>query len=196
LRRKALNLKDVATHATLGLHSDVSPGRFSSVERARGWGGHPVRNRPDNAPKWPNGVKAPLTISRLTGRVEKGTPSMDGSRHPGFAEATMSFAPAQVVLPDPILAEGARFRVRSLCLAPGEATSLQSHLHRSEHWVVVEGTAEVTVGVRSRLVGEGEAIHIPLGQPHRLENPGRLPVTLIAVETGCYLGEDDVVRHE
>lgn len=122
---------------------------------------------------------------------------MDGSHHPGFAEAAMSFASAKPVPNSAqLLAEGSRFRVRSLRLSPGEATSLQSHLHRSEHWIVVEGTAEVTLGHRARLVGEGEAVHIPLGQPHRLENLGRLPVTLIAVETGCYLGEDDVVRHD
>ena len=122
---------------------------------------------------------------------------MDGSHPTGFAEAPMTFlAAGSVATLAPPLATGNRFRVRSLCLSPGEATSLQSHLHRSEQWVVVEGTAEVTLGHRARLVGEGEAVHIPLGQPHRLENPGRLPVTLIAVETGCYLGEDDVIRHE
>ncbi|MFN4201905.1 MAG: phosphomannose isomerase type II C-terminal cupin domain [Tabrizicola sp.] len=99
-------------------------------------------------------------------------------------------------MPGPILARGHRFRVRTLRLAPGEATSLQSHLHRSEHWVVVEGTAEITLGVLTRLVREGEAVHVPLGRPHRLENPGRLPATLIAVETGCYLGEDDLVVHD
>jgi len=120
---------------------------------------------------------------------------MDGSRHPGFAEALTAFSTAEPVA-SPVLADGPRFRVRSLHLAPGEATSLHSHLHRSEHWVVVEGTAEITLGIRSRLVGEGEAVHIPLGQLHRLENPGRLPVTLIAVETGCYLGEDDMIRHD
>ena len=123
---------------------------------------------------------------------------MDGSLHPGFAEAPMSFATAQTAsaAPGPVLAEGSRFRVRSVRLAPGEATALHSHLHRSAHWVVVEGTAEITTDIRSRLLGEGETVHIPLGQPHRLENPGRLPVTLIAVETGCYLGEDDLIRHE
>lgn len=120
---------------------------------------------------------------------------MDGSHHPGFAETRTAFAEAEPVAV-PILAEGPRFRVRSLRLAPGQTTSLQSHLHRSEHWVVVEGSAAITVGLRARLVGEGEAIHIPLGQPHRLENPGRLPVTLIAVETGCYLGEDDLIQHD
>ena len=121
---------------------------------------------------------------------------MDGSHPQGFAEAPMTFAPGLPSLTASVLAEGPRFRVRSLHLAPGEATSLCSHLHRSEHWVIVAGTAEITLGIRSRLVSEGEAIQIPLGQPHRLENPGRLPVTLIAVETGCYLGEDDVVRHD
>ena len=89
-----------------------------------------------------------------------------------------------------------RFQVKQIMVPPGKKLSLQSHVHRSEHWVIVAGTAEITLGIRSRLVGEGEAIHIPLGQPHRLENPGRLPVTLIAVETGCFLGEDDVVRHD
>jgi mannose-6-phosphate isomerase len=121
---------------------------------------------------------------------------MDGSHPAGFSEAPMMFTTAEPVLAAPILTEGTRFRVRSLRLDPGQTTALHSHLHRSEHWVVVEGTAEITVGIRSRLVGEGEAVHIPLGQPHRVENPGRLPVTLIAVETGCYLGEDDVVRHD
>lgn len=121
---------------------------------------------------------------------------MDGLHPAGFAEARMAFGADEPVLAAPILTEGRRFRVRALHLAPGQATALQSRLHRSEHWVVVEGTAEITVGPRTRLVVEGEAIHIPLGQPHRLENPGRLPVTLISVETGCYLGEDDVLRHD
>ncbi len=121
---------------------------------------------------------------------------MDGTHHAGFAKARVAFTTAEVVPSAAVLAEGSRFRVRSLRLSPGQATSLQSHLHRSEHWVVVEGTAEVTTGICSRLVGEGEAVLIPLGQPHRIENPGRLPVTLIAVETGHYLGDDDEVRHD
>ena len=120
---------------------------------------------------------------------------MDGSGLAGFAEAAAAAFVADGPAPAITLAEGGRFRVRTLRLAPGEATTMQSHLHRSEHWVVVEGTAEITVGVRSRLVGEGDAVHVPLGQLHCLENPGRLPVTLVAVETGCYLGEDDVICH-
>ena len=124
---------------------------------------------------------------------------MDGSHATGFADAPatsiVADGPAPVG-PAALLAQGSRFRVRSLHLAPGEATSLQSHMHRSEHWIVVEGTAEVTVGILSRLVGEGEAAHIPLGQRHRLDNPGRLPVTLIAVECGHYLSDDDEIRHD
>lgn len=173
LRRKALNLKPAPTRATTALRT----------------------RRPRNAPKWPDRVNPPETISRLTGRMGEGKKIMDGSHHTGFVEASTAFAAFEPVA-IPILATGSRFRVRSLRLDPGQTTSLQSHLHRSGHWVVVEGTAEITVGIRARLVGEGEAVHIPLGQPHRLENPGRLPVTLIAVETGCYLGEDDVVRHD
>lgn len=124
---------------------------------------------------------------------------MDGSHRTGFAEAsTASFVADGPARPGPadLLAQGARFRVRSLRLAPGEATSLQTHIHRSEHWVVVEGTAEITIGVQTRLVVEGEAAHIPLGRPHRLENPGRLPVLLIAVDSGTYLADDDVIRHD
>lgn len=121
---------------------------------------------------------------------------MDGTYRADFAEARVAFTAADQLATAPILAEGRRFRVRSLRLLPGQSTSLLSHLHRSEHWVVVEGTAEVTAGIRSCLMGEGEAVLIPLGQPHRIDNPGRLPVTLIAVETGHYLGDDDEVRHD
>jgi mannose-6-phosphate isomerase-like protein (cupin superfamily) len=131
--------------------------------------------------------------------MAKGNRKMDGPPSTGFAKAPA----APLVVDRPIhpvrttlLAEGHRFRVLSLRLAPGEATSLQSHLHRSEHWVVVEGTAEITVGVLSRLVVEGEAAHIPLGKPHRLDNPGRLPAVLIAVESGSYLADDDVIHHD
>ncbi|MES2916897.1 MAG: cupin domain-containing protein [Pseudomonadota bacterium] len=123
---------------------------------------------------------------------------MDGSHPAGFAAASAAPFVTEGASPAPaaLLAQGSRFRVRSLRLAPGEATSLLSHMHRSEHWIVVEGTAEITVGIHSRLVVEGEAAHIPLGRPHRLENPGRLPVTLIAIETGHYLDDDDEIRHD
>ena len=179
--------------APQGAHSKTAPTRDSSASA------HGGSRRPRNAPKWPDRVNPPVTISRLTGGMDKESSIMDGSHPAGFAEAPAAAfrrkRPCEFPLAGTI-AEGKRFRVRTLRLAPGEATSLQSHLHRSEHWVVVEGTAEVTLGIHSRLVGEGEAIHIPLGQRHRLENPGRLPVTLIAVETGRYLGDDDAFRHD
>ena len=79
---------------------------------------------------------------------------------------------------------------------PGGALSLQSHYHRSEHWVVVGGTARVTIGDEVRILCENESVYIPLGVTHRLENPGRIPTILIEVQTGAYLGEDDIRRFE
>ena len=94
------------------------------------------------------------------------------------------------------LAIRGRFQVKRIFVKPGAALSLQSHHHRSEHWVVVEGTAKVTVDDTMRLVTEGESVYIPLGSVHRMENPGTIPMVLIEVQTGSYLGEDDIVRYE
>ena len=94
------------------------------------------------------------------------------------------------------LAAGERFQVKRIVVQPGAALSLQSHHHRSEHWIVVQGTARVTLDDEVRLVAENQSIYIPLGARHRLENPGKLPMVLIEVQTGPYLGEDDIVRHE
>lgn len=94
------------------------------------------------------------------------------------------------------LARGSRFQVKRIVVKPGAALSLQSHLHRSEHWIVVEGTAKVTIGTSVRLVSENQSVYIPLGERHRLENPGRQPMILIEVQTGSYLGEDDIIRYE
>lgn len=91
---------------------------------------------------------------------------------------------------------GDRFQVKRIQVHPGAALSLQSHLHRAEHWVVVQGTARVTVGASVSLVSENQSIYVPLGEVHRLENPGRVPMVLIEVQTGAYLGEDDIVRYE
>jgi len=91
---------------------------------------------------------------------------------------------------------GGRFQVKRIMVKPGGRLSLQSHHHRAEHWVVVEGTAKVTVDATERLVTENESVYIPLGAVHRLENPGKLDMYLIEVQTGSYLGEDDIVRHE
>ena len=89
-----------------------------------------------------------------------------------------------------------RFQVKRIMVRPGGVLSLQRHHHRSEHWVVVAGTAEVTIGTQTRLVTENESVYIPLGTTHRMANPGRLPMYLIEVQTGAYLGEDDIVREE
>jgi mannose-1-phosphate guanylyltransferase / mannose-6-phosphate isomerase len=94
------------------------------------------------------------------------------------------------------LALGARFQVKRIHVNPGAALSLQSHHHRAEHWIVVQGTARVTVDGTSRLMTENESVFIPLGATHRLENPGKVPMVLIEVQTGAYLGEDDIVRYE
>jgi mannose-1-phosphate guanylyltransferase / mannose-6-phosphate isomerase len=94
------------------------------------------------------------------------------------------------------LAVGDRFQVKRIVVHPGAALSLQSHHHRSEHWVVVQGTARVTVDETVRLVTENQSVYIPLGAVHRMENPGKLPMVLIEVQTGSYLGEDDIIRYE
>lgn len=91
---------------------------------------------------------------------------------------------------------GDRFQVKRIHVHPGAALSLQSHIHRAEHWVVVQGTARVTVGDTVSLVAENQSIFVPLGEVHRLENPGRVPMVLIEVQTGTYLGEDDIIRYE
>jgi len=94
------------------------------------------------------------------------------------------------------LALADRFQVKRIVVKPGAALSLQSHAHRAEHWVVVEGTARVTIGETMRSVAENQSVYIPLGARHRLENPGETPLVVIEVQTGDYLGEDDIVRHE
>ena len=89
-----------------------------------------------------------------------------------------------------------RFQVKRIYVKPTAALSLQSHHHRSEHWIVVEGTAKITVNSDVKLITEGESIYIPLGAIHRMENPGKVPLILIEVQTGVYLGEDDIIRYE
>jgi len=94
------------------------------------------------------------------------------------------------------LVVGARFQVKRIVVNPGAALSLQSHHHRAEHWVVVQGTARVTVDDEVTLVTENQSVYIPVGATHRMENPGRLPMIVIEVQTGSYLGEDDIIRYE
>ena len=91
---------------------------------------------------------------------------------------------------------GERFQVKRIVVVPGGILSLQKHRHRAEHWVVVRGTAEVTIGDQVRAVHENESIYIPIGSVHRMANKGKIPLELIEVQTGSYLGEDDIERLE
>ena len=91
---------------------------------------------------------------------------------------------------------GQGFQVKRIVVRPGGKLSLQSHLHRAETWVVVAGCAKVTVGEEVKLLGENEYVRIPLGEIHRMENPGMTPMHLIEVQSGGYLGEDDIIRYE
>jgi mannose-1-phosphate guanylyltransferase/mannose-6-phosphate isomerase len=91
---------------------------------------------------------------------------------------------------------GERFQVKRITVNPGGKLSLQMHHHRAEHWIVVSGTAKVTCGDKVELLTENESTYIPIGMNHRLENPGKLPLHLIEVQSGSYLGEDDIVRFE
>ncbi len=94
------------------------------------------------------------------------------------------------------LDSGDRHQVKHLMVKPGGSISLQMHHHRAEHWVVVAGTAKVTVGDQTRLVAENESVYIPIGATHRLENPGMMPLSIIEVQSGSYFGEDDIVRFD
>ena len=91
---------------------------------------------------------------------------------------------------------GHRYQVKRITVKPGAKLSVQMHLHRAEHWVVVSGTAKVTNGEKTYLVTENQSTFIPIGQVHSLENPGVIPLELIEVQSGSYLGEDDIVRFE
>jgi mannose-1-phosphate guanylyltransferase/mannose-6-phosphate isomerase len=91
---------------------------------------------------------------------------------------------------------GNRFQVKRIVVNPGASLSLQMHHHRAEHWIVVSGTARITCGEKILLMSENESTYIPIGTRHRLENPGKVPLEIIEVQSGAYLGEDDIVRFE
>lgn len=91
---------------------------------------------------------------------------------------------------------GERYQVKRITVKPGEKLSIQMHHHRAEHWIVVSGTANVTIDEQTSLVTENESVYIPVGSVHALENPGKIPLELIEVQSGAYLGEDDIVRFE
>ena len=91
---------------------------------------------------------------------------------------------------------GERFQVKRITVKPGAKLSVQMHHHRAEHWIVVSGTAKVTIAEETKLLSENQSVYIPIGAVHALENPGRLPLEMIEVQSGSYLGEDDIVRFE
>ncbi len=94
------------------------------------------------------------------------------------------------------IAVGGRYQVQEIEIKPGASMSLQSHVHRAEHWVVVSGTVEVQIDGTTRLLTENQSAYVPIGARHRLANPGRIPTRLIEVQSGAYIGEDDIVRHD
>jgi mannose-6-phosphate isomerase len=93
-----------------------------------------------------------------------------------------------------VLDENANYKIKRIEVLSGQRLSLQKHHHRSEHWIVVSGTALVTCGTSQQTVNVNESTFIPIGQLHRLENPGKIPLVIIEVQSGEYLGEDDIVR--
>ena len=95
-----------------------------------------------------------------------------------------------------VIDQGNRYKVKSIEVGPGQSLSLQKHLHRTEHWVVVEGTAMVQVDDSTEIVHENQSTYIPLGSKHRLSNPGKIPLRIIEVQSGSYLEEDDIERFE
>lgn len=95
-----------------------------------------------------------------------------------------------------VLEEGNGYKVKKISVSPGHKLSLQRHRKRAEHWVVIEGTAKVTNGHKEILLQTNESTFIPTGEKHRLENPGTIPLIIIEVQTGTYLGEDDIERFD
>lgn len=93
-----------------------------------------------------------------------------------------------------VLGEGEGYKVKRIEINPGHRLSLQRHAQRSEHWIVVAGTAKVTIGKRTSFVQAQESTFVPAGTDHRIENPGPHPLTIIEIQNGVYLGEDDIIR--
>ena len=93
-----------------------------------------------------------------------------------------------------VIDQGDRFKVKNIEVKPGQRLSLQKHHHRTEHWIVVSGTAEVQLNDSRQLLGENQSTYIPLGCMHRLSNPGKIPLKIIEVQSGAYLEEDDIER--
>ncbi len=128
--------------------------------------------------------------------VERVKTAVEHLKSRGFSQATMHRRVARPWGWYDRIDSGDRFQVKRIGVNPGASLSLQMHHHRAEHWIVVKGTAEVTNGDRVMLFGENESTYIPLGVKHRLRNPGKTTLEIIEVQSGSYLGEDDIVRFE
>ncbi|MBV8794807.1 MAG: mannose-1-phosphate guanylyltransferase/mannose-6-phosphate isomerase [Hyphomicrobiales bacterium] len=126
-----------------------------------------------------------------TAKVKKLVESLKAQGHPEATEHRRSYRPWGYYQS---IDQGSRYQVKRIVVRPGGRLSLQKHHHRAEHWVVVRGAAEVTLNEKVTLVHENESIYLPIGSTHRLANPGKIDLELIEVQTGSYLGEDDIVR--
>jgi mannose-1-phosphate guanylyltransferase / mannose-6-phosphate isomerase len=123
-----------------------------------------------------------LVVSALKATIAKQAESFPKDHRPwGWSES---------------LVIGSRFQVKRIVVHPGTGLRLQSHHHRSEHWIVVVGAAKVTVDAEVKLLGENQSVYILQGAVHRMANPGKVPMVLIEVQTGSYFGEDDIIRYE
>ncbi len=129
-------------------------------------------------------------------RVQDVKTAVNALKAKGIAQATMLPVDYRPWGHFETLILSGRFQVKRIHVKPGASLSLQSHHHRAEHWIVVEGTAKVTVDDEVKLVTENQSVYIPLGAVHRMENPGKIDMVLIEVQTGSYLGEDDIIRYE
>ena len=114
-----------------------------------------------------------------------------------MSDRTETIVPAKVHRPwgtYESLVKSGRFQVKKIEVEPGEELSLQKHYHRAEHWIVVEGTAKVNIDDKEFLLTENQSAYIPVGAVHRLANPGKIKLVIVEVQSGAYLGEDDIVR--
>jgi mannose-1-phosphate guanylyltransferase/mannose-6-phosphate isomerase len=131
--------------------------------------------------------------SAQAGRVKELVEQLKALKRPEAAEHRRSYRPWGYYQS---IDQGGRYQVKRIVVKPGGRLSLQKHHHRAEHWVVVRGTAEVTLNDQIKLIHENESIYLPIGSIHRLANPGKINLELIEVQTGSYLGEDDIIRIE
>ena len=128
-----------------------------------------------------------------TDKVKQLVEQLKAERHPEATQHRRMYRPWGYYQS---IDQGARYQVKRIVVRPGGRLSLQKHYHRAEHWIVVRGAAEVTLDGDDHLVHENELIYLPIGSDHRLANPGKIDLELIEVQTGSYLGEDDIVRIE